>query len=152
MTYTGVYTGSLTLGGVEFSSAEALSKGTYTLKVAQTYVTYEYTTTITLADKNDTFYGAVNLKNIVSGKTIPLTVNFKGDDSSIDYVVVKKDNQVIVIGSEGDIANQAVVRVGANDTYTVEVYSNGKFVGSNQVTVQDFAKSVTVALDNATRD
>ncbi|MBY6270096.1 MAG: hypothetical protein CW344_18185, partial [Parageobacillus thermoglucosidasius] len=153
LTYNGVYGGTLALGGVEFSSNEVLSKGTYTLKVAKTNVTYEYTTTITLADKNDTFYGAVNLKNIVSGKTIPLTVNFQGDTNSIDYVVVKKGDSVIVVGSEATLNGNAVtVQVGANDTYTVEVYSNGKFVGSNQVTVQDFAKSVTVALDNATRD
>ncbi|WP_255573463.1 S-layer homology domain-containing protein [Anoxybacillus sp. ST4] len=152
LTYIGVYGGTLAQDKIEFSSIEALSRGTYTLKITETSVTYAYTSTITLVDKNDTFYGLVSLKNIVGGKTIPLTVNFSGDDGSVDYVVVKKGDTVVVVGHETTQQNSVTVRVGANDEYTVEVYSNGKFVGSNKVTVQDFAKSVTVALDQATRD
>ena len=40
----------------------------------------------------------------------------------------------------------------ADATYVVKVYSEGNFVASQKVTVQGISKSVTVALDEATRN
>lgn len=139
---------------VEWTTAEALSKGDYSLTISSDN-TIDYTDTITIKDINDTYYDVITVLNKVSGKTVDLTVKYADDNNDIDFVVVKKDGKIITTGSgnAGDgNTGSILVKVGANDTYTVEVYSNGKFVGSNEVTVQDFAKSVTVALDDAERD
>lgn len=156
ISYTGVYE-SVTNSGVERLSPEALSKGTYKLNIARTGTTLAYSDTFTLANTNDTFYKVVQLANIVSGKTINLDVKFPENATEIDHVIVKKDGMIVgkfaeaSVDTAGATIDQVTAQVGANATYTVEVYSSGKFVGSNTVTVQDFNTSVSVALDPAKR-
>lgn len=152
--FTGKYV-STTSTGVERLSQEALSRGNYTLNIAaKAGVTHAYTDTFTITNINDTFYDVITLANVVSGKTIDLTVTEASlaGNTAFDYVVVKKDGNIVGTFREATAGTGSVVaKVVANATYTVELYSNGKFVGSQEVTVQDFNKSVTVGLDNADR-
>ncbi|MFB5166770.1 S-layer homology domain-containing protein [Parageobacillus toebii] len=158
--YAGAYTGTFNTAGIEWTSEAALSVGTYSLLIpGVSGETYPYTDTITIRDKNDSFYDVITLKNVMNGKVVDLTVKFAENADEYDYVVVKRDGQIIATFREevadsnaGSGLDKVVAKVTANATYTVEVYSSGKFVGSNEVTVQDFNKEVTVGLDKADRN
>lgn len=149
--FKGVY--DLSQSGTEWKSNEVLSKGEYSLTITSPN-TLTYTDTITIKDINDTFYNTITLSNVVSGKTIDLTVKFPQATDAIDFVVVKdKNGNVVRIAREAvGTSDTVTVKVGVNATYTVEVYGNDRFIGSSTVTVQDFNKDVTVAVDEATRD
>lgn len=155
VSFKGEYDLGTSGAGVEWTKATAdLSKGDYSLTITSNN-TVKYTDTVTINDINDTYYKSITVASKVVGKVVDLTVNFAGADSALDYVVVKdKNGNIVTTGREALITSNVVaLQVAANDTYTVEVYAaNGKFVGTTKVTVQDFAKSVTVALDTATRD
>ena len=92
-----------------------------------------------------------------------MTVTFNNPNKQVDWVVVENSKGAIVAVDDDvwDKTNrstnptaygQVTFNVEANDTYPVKVYSNGNFVGSEKVSVQDFSKTVPVTLDGATRD
>ena len=122
--------------------------------------------TVVVANKDATVYASVVLTAVKSDKTIPLTIKYtrtiteSGDVEvsyvPIDWLVIKNEYGEIFYKSSEALGSatedEVTIQVSADDTYVVEVYAAGKFVGSQKVTVQGFAKTVTVALDDATRD
>ena len=92
---------------------------------------------------------------------IPVTVNFtsNGDITTendyADWVVIEDLNKNVIgtafAEGNGVGSDAATVNVSKNGTYIVKVYVNGQFVGSQEVVVQDQAKSITVGLTEATR-
>lgn len=154
------------ISDVEYTTTDSgndyLSKGNYTIWIEGTDRAYGNVgkDTVTVASANATAYKNIVLKSKSSTKTIPLTVTFTGVADQVDWVVIENldgtivaaDDDIIdaVNGDDGE-AGMVTFNVNTNATYVVKVYAKDKFVGSTQVTIQDFAKTTTVSLNNAER-
>ena len=139
------------------TGAEQLSKGDYKLVIGTMASQFNiFTKAVKVNDVNDELNTSATVTNKVSGKTVNLTVN-------INNVAAKKACYVRIVDENGNAvamdkattnpssSNTATsnIKVGANGTYTVEAYNDGKFVGKTEVTVQDFATSISLSLDDA---
>ena len=143
---------------------DILSAGTYKIEIKETDKAYGNSgkDTVTISKVDETASKNIVLQAKTSSVQIPVTVNFTsngnvstaGNDYA-DWVVIEDLNNNVVgtafaVGN-GNGSDTAKVNVSKNGTYIVKVYVNGQFVGSQEVVVQDQAKSITVGLTEATR-
>ena len=150
---------------VEYTTAAVLSVGKYNIWVPATDKAYEEKTTVSIANVDATSYKDIVTTAKTSGKTIPLTVKFDATVTTDKTPTVINTKDVVVIEDvygkvldrqfvdvNSTVGDQVKFDVVADATYVVKVYSEGNFVASQKVTVQGISKSVTVALDGATRN
>ena len=143
---------------------DILSAGTYKIEIKETDKAYGNSgkDTVTISKVDETASKNIVLQAKTSSVQIPVTVNFtsNGDVSTAgndyaDWVVIEDLNKNVIgtAFAEGNAngPDTAKVNVSKNGTYIVKVYVNGQFVGSQEVVVQDQAKSITVGLTEATR-
>lgn len=156
----GIWTLTKQTNEYEYKTPQALSVGTYTVAIANAKIA-TYTGTYTVVNRNQTVKdGSVRIESKTGKNTVTLGVQVNtstaANDGNVGVALVYDSKGTLVDQQYGTIANNTLstidCTVGANGTYTVEVYQSGYFVGSATKTIQAFDDVVTVGLSPQTRD
>ena len=153
VTYDGEF--DLNVSAPYYKSDAVLSAGDYTLTIEKGTTTDKYTTDLRIQDVNDTVLKSITIPSKSDAPLIPITVNFNSAEAP-DYAVAFDENGNVVdteryVDTTVNLNDTIKLEVPENGTYFIRVYSNGKFVGEQEVTVQDFERTVSVGLQNAER-
>ena len=146
---------------IEFKSEAILSVGTYTVKIDDVPGQVKGNSSkdeVTISEVDANGSANIVLDAVTAANTKKLTVKFTSDaeTTDVDGIVIEKEDgtfvdKVLDFGNGDSTDDTAVFNVGANATYIVKIYAKGKYVASQEVTVQDFDRSVSVSLDDIER-
>ena len=146
------------------TTGDILSAGTYKIGIGETGTAYGNNSkdSVTISKIDETASKNIVLTSKTAGVSIPVTVNYTGENydassshDNAEWVVIEDLNKNIIdveyLETTASTTRQAIVHVSKNGTFIVKVYVKGKFVGSQEVVIQDQAKEINIGLTDATR-